>query len=483
MPGSDLHRAGRGGPAAKTVRAAQVPAAGHAGQVRLELAGRTAARLAGTLGIAVHPATVLRLVAAAPEPEVGGRRADLGVDDFALAKGQGAGTVLVDMGTGDVIDLLPEPGGRQPRGVADGASRRGDHLPGPGGPATTPRARRAGAPDAIQVADRWHLWHDAGRIRPPKAVAEHRGCLADPLLRPRPLTGPDAPPGQQPQDGPGAAPRPGPDGLRDVCGRERVLVPRTLERHAAVHDLLQAGHIPAGDRRASWAWTASTVQPVRPRARAPPRCWSRPPAGTASWTRSSRTSASGGTRASPTPPSCTPNWPPPRAGPAACRPSGATSASSAPPAGGQRQAVPPSPRRPPRQSPKTRQITRWLLTRPGHLDADDQAQLAAVTRPLPAPGRARRAHPQLRRDDDRTARACSPSRTGSPRVEADDQPQLRSFASGIRRDQQAVTAGLALPYSSAAMEGNVNKIKMIKRQMYGRASFPLLRKRVILHPA
>jgi transposase len=68
------------------------------------------------------------------------------------------------------------------------------------------------------------------------------------------------------------------------------------------------------------------------------------------------------------------------------------------------------------------------------------------------------------------------------RVEADDQPELHSFANGIRRDQQAVTAGLALPYSSAAMEGNVNKIKMIKRQMYGRAAFPLLRKRVILHP-
>jgi transposase len=67
------------------------------------------------------------------------------------------------------------------------------------------------------------------------------------------------------------------------------------------------------------------------------------------------------------------------------------------------------------------------------------------------------------------------------RVEADDQPPLHSFANGIRRDQQAVTAGLALPYSSAAMEGNVNK--MIKRQMYGRASVPLLRKRVILHPA
>ena len=69
------------------------------------------------------------------------------------------------------------------------------------------------------------------------------------------------------------------------------------------------------------------------------------------------------------------------------------------------------------------------------------------------------------------------------RVEADDQPELHSLAAGIRRDQEAVTAGLALPYRSAAMEGNVNKIKMIKRQMYGRAGFALLRKRVILHPA
>ena len=42
--------------------------------------------------------------------------------------------------------------------------------------------------------------------------------------------------------------------------------------------------------------------------------------------------------------------------------------------------------------------------------------------------------------------------------------------------------GLTLPHSPAAVEGNVNRIKMIKRQMHGRAGFALLRKRVILHP-
>jgi transposase len=68
------------------------------------------------------------------------------------------------------------------------------------------------------------------------------------------------------------------------------------------------------------------------------------------------------------------------------------------------------------------------------------------------------------------------------RVESDDQPELHTFATGIRQDLAAVTAGLTLPYSSGTTEGNVNRLKAIKRQMYGRASLDLLRKRVIRHP-
>jgi transposase len=68
-------------------------------------------------------------------------------------------------------------------------------------------------------------------------------------------------------------------------------------------------------------------------------------------------------------------------------------------------------------------------------------------------------------------------------AEADDQPELHTFATGIRQDLSAVTAGLTMPHSSGPAEGNVNRIKAIKRQMYGRASLDLLRKRVIHHPA
>jgi transposase len=131
--------------------------------------------------------------------------------------------------------------------------------------------------------------------------------------------------------------------------------------------------------------------------------------------------------------------------------------------------------------PKTRQITRWLLTRPGHLQADEQAQLEAI--------RARCRHIDALAGHVTAFAEMMTARTGSRDLEAwlaaeaDDQSGLRSLAIGIRNDQQAVTNGLTLDWNSGKVEGTVNKIKMIKRQMYGRAGFDLLRKRVILHPA
>ncbi len=56
---------------------------------------------------------------------------------------------------------------------------------------------------------------------------------------------------------------------------------------------------------------------------------------------------------------------------------------------------------------------------------------------------------------------------------------LVRFAEGVRQDLAAITAALALPWSSGQTEGQINRLKFIKRQMYGRANFDLLRKRVL----
>ncbi|GGU44476.1 hypothetical protein GCM10010244_83070 [Streptomyces coeruleorubidus] len=61
-----------------------------------------------------------------------------------------------------------------------------------------------------------------------------------------------------------------------------------------------------------------------------------------------------------------------------------------------------------------------------------------------------------------------------------DLPSLRNFAQHLERDLDAVIAGLTLPWNSGVVEGHVNRIKMLKRQMLGRAGFALLRKRVLL---
>ena len=57
--------------------------------------------------------------------------------------------------------------------------------------------------------------------------------------------------------------------------------------------------------------------------------------------------------------------------------------------------------------------------------------------------------------------------------------ELQSFANGVQRDKAAVQAGLTWWINNGVVEGSVTKVKLIKRQMYGRASFALLRQRVL----
>jgi transposase len=436
-------------------------------KVALALAGRAGSRLAAAAGAAVSRFTLIRLVRALPDPEAGPVTV-LGVDDVAKRKGHSYATVLMDMDSHRLIDMLPD---REAETFADWLRAH----PGTGvicrdrGGAYA-RAAREAAPAAVQVADRFHLWQDLADAVDKTVLA----CIA----------AMDPPPGPNSLQDPGAASAPAPapaepDGFCDVHGHERKLVARHRDRYAAVQALRAEGcSVREIARRlglargtaAKFAGPAGIDELLVKATRRPGILDPYKPylgqrwndgitsaaalhaelAATQGWTGSVQAveryvrqfrTADGRTRAGRNP----------------------------------RQAPASQP------VPKTRQITRWLLSRPDRLDPDDQAGLAVIT--------ARCTHLDALAGHIRGFAEMMTRRQGLlaledwlTRVEADDQPELHSFANGIRRDQQAVTAGLALPYSSAAMEGNVNKIKMIKRQMYGRAAFPLLRKRVILHP-
>jgi transposase len=65
-------------------------------------------------------------------------------------------------------------------------------------------------------------------------------------------------------------------------------------------------------------------------------------------------------------------------------------------------------------------------------------------------------------------------------VRASPLPELQRFARSIQRDKDAILAGLTLQESNGVVEGKINKLKLFKRMMYGRAEFPLLRQRVLL---
>jgi len=58
-------------------------------------------------------------------------------------------------------------------------------------------------------------------------------------------------------------------------------------------------------------------------------------------------------------------------------------------------------------------------------------------------------------------------------------PEMRRFAAGIRQDYAAVAAALQYAWSNGQVEGQINRLKLIKRQMYGRAKLDVLKARLL----
>jgi transposase len=417
--------------------------------IGLALAGRAGARLAHVLGVKTSRSTLLRLLRALPDPEPTSV-AVLGVDDFALRRGHVYGTVLVDMATHQPVDLLAD------RETATFAAWLRDH---PGTEVICrdragayAEAARQAAPDAIQVADRWHLWHNLAQ-HVEKTVAAHHRCLTE-RASPEPPPIPDL-------DRVAAS-------VATTQAENRAIVVRTRQRYAAVQALVAQGKGIKPIMRELGLAKETVRRFVR--ARSVEELLATPRAGRPSildqftpylhqrW-REGATNASelfcelrqqgyGGSLGTVV---------------AYLRPF-RQFGFGAPPA------TPPP--------PKVRDITSWLLRHPDRLDADEQLKRKEVLARCPhleaLAGRvAAFAELMSGRHGDRLDGWIA-------KVEGDELPQLLWFAAGLRRDLAAVVNGLTLPYSSGAVEGNVNRIKMLKRQMYGRANLDLLRKRVLL---
>ncbi|WP_165968403.1 transposase [Saccharopolyspora elongata] len=134
----------------------------------------------------------------------------------------------------------------------------------------------------------------------------------------------------------------------------------------------------------------------------------------------------------------------------------------------------------PAEAPPTltpRKVTAWIMRRPEDLDDDERQQLDAVlsrSEEVATTSRLAAEFTLLLRQHRGTELD-----TWSDQAEASSVREIRSFATTLRRDWDAVVAGLTLPHSNGPTKGNVNRLKLIKRAMFGRANFDLLRRRVL----
>jgi transposase len=449
-------------------------------RVGAALGGEGSARLLQHLAMPASADTVLRLIRSLPlpEPEPEPPRV-VGVDDWALRKGRTYGTIVVDLDRRCVLDLLPDRTAetladwlrRQPQIAVVARDRSTEYARGIG----------LGAPGATQVADRWHVLVNLRQAVERWLAGAHARLRR---LPPSPGTPADTQPGRRTK--PFARTRA--ERAARVGRRERwvALYEEVRRRHAAgeaLQAISRAMNLAVGTVRKYASAESFPVPEGRPlrrsildpylahlQGRLAEGCEN----ALALW-RELRTAGFPGTakqvqrwvaehRTAPAP--STPHrW--------------RTKAPAHTPMSAAQDGAP--------ALPSPSQLA-WLLVQPPSALSEPDAALVARVEQDPAAahvaGLARRLMALVRgcgvnpKVDPEAARVALDTWLADARrsgVRA-----LETFAAGLEQDGAAIRAALTTPWSSGQAEGQITRLKLIKRQMYGRASFDLLRRRVLL---
>jgi transposase len=407
--------------------------------VAVALGGRPGARMAARLACAVSRMTLLRLLRSLPLPEPGAIEV-LGVDDFAVRRGYRYGTVLVDMATHRVVDVLED---RLAQPFADWLrahpgvqvvcrDRGGSYAEG----------ARTGAPQAIQVADRFHLLLNL-TAAVDRVVRAHRACLQD-----------------QPAEQAVAQPVP-----TDLLQGRRAEA--TRQRHAEVHALWDKG---VGTTAIGNALHLDHKTVLRyARAATPDELLTQPPR------RGSRLDAHLEYLAGRWQEGCT---------------NAARLTAEVRERGyrGSERTVrrllhhwrdgttPPTAT--PAAAPKPREVIGWIIRPADQRSEQQQTDLARILERCAT----LRTVDTLVSDFAGMLRHRRGEHLDTWVIDAQTSgiSQLHGFAAGLLKDYDAVRNGLTLSWSSGAVEGAVCKLKALKRAMFGRANFDLLRRRLLL---
>ena len=431
----------------------------------LALGGQAGAKLLVQMAMPTSGDTVLRLVKNALALAAGAARV-LGVDDWAWSKGQRYGTILVDLERRQVIDLLPDRSAEtlsawlqaHPGVEIVSRDRALEYIKG----------IEQGAPNAVQVADRWHLLRNLADALI-RLLERNRACLyaaAGPVLNPVPES---LPASLAPDAVAGPAPTRSEQQQQNVRERrwaryqailalnEQGVKVRAIARQlgmsrGTVERYLRAGGFPEMSKRPRRRSLLDAYLPYLEQR------WAAGCHNGSQLYREIQEKGYGGSRP------LVSRW---AAGMRKQEPPSQSKEKASPPAKG------------PAARPWSARYAVWLLMRqPETLKADKKAALERMLAASPELGLAyHSAQDFIRMLKERDLQWLQPWLNA---VVENKIPELTGFARSLRQDQKAVVAALSLPWSNGQVEGQVNRLKMIKRQMYGRAGFDLLRLRVIV---